>query len=74
MGIGVFLLTIIFTDQPASFKWNPWGPFEFTSYEDCRTAGDVIVAVIGAPEYRMTCASKDTGEILVVWYTGPAGR
>lgn len=67
---GIFLLLIIFTREPAQTPWNPWGPFKFSSYDDCRTAGEVIAGFIKVP-FSITCYNSESGEIVAEWSGGP---
>lgn len=70
---GVFLLSILFTDEPKMDVWNPQGPFEFSSYKDCNTAGNVISGLIHK-NHTVTCTKKDTGEIYSSWTLGPSEK
>ena len=68
---GIFLLTVLFTDEPKRPIWNPWGPLEFSSYQDCLRAGELVSGII-PKDNVVTCVQKDTGELRASWERGPA--
>lgn len=68
---GAFLLLILYTNEPQGNKgWpNPWGPFEFSTYEDCRLAGMLAFANTHK-DMKITCTNKKTGYVAAEWVSG----
>lgn len=56
---GAFLLMVSFPDLPLNPHFNPFGPVEFSTYQDCLSAAEI------------TCASKATGQVHATWSRGP---
>lgn len=71
----IYLLTISFGNLPLAPIWNPYGPIEFSSYQDCLSAGETLATwMILKEDYTIACANKSTGEVNATWGTGPINR
>ena len=62
---GAFILIILYNDFPLENGWNPLKR-QFSTYEDCRTAGDIISINLSG-HYQMICRSVEDGEVRAEW-------
>lgn len=69
---GIFFLMITFPELPPKPVFNPYGPIEFSTYTDCRQAGETLSAWITRKySYTISCSSKETGKVHATWGLGP---
>jgi len=72
---GAFMLTIAFPDLPIRQAENPYGPKEFSTYQDCMTAGSILATwMFQTYYYEIRCYKKDSGNVVSLWSGGTRTR